>query len=340
MFELKLMLQKRLIKRKLIKNQEKVSNEVKESSPAKALGLAVLKFALLAFFGVIILFPFFYMISISMMNDSQAQSLKDQFELLPHIGKGTTYISGHVYLKEWSVVVANTYKRAMATGYGQAVLLTSLNVLISVFLKIFITFLMGYAFALRSWRGKGFVWFIALALLVLPEVALLSGQYQVILSLKLYRTYFTFLLAIAFPFSASIFNTVMYKNAFEAIPGRIKEVSLVDGAGGIKYLFKVAFPMVMPTTLTIVILTALSSWNAYLWPSLISTIGGQDFEVISVWLFKAGVDLSDPESGANTYQNVKLAASILAILPVFVFYLFFRKRIMGAISRQGSAIKG
>ncbi|WAM05239.1 ABC transporter permease subunit [Mycoplasmopsis cynos] len=144
---------------------------------------------------------------------------------------------------------------------------------------------MGYAFSLRNWRFKGFIWFLALALLVLPEVALLSGQYSVVIKTNLRSSLFTILLAMVLPFSASIFNTVMYKNAFEAIPGRIKEVSLVDGASGLKYLFKVAFPMVIPTTLTIVILTALASWNAYLWPSLINS-ENKNWQLISVWLFK------------------------------------------------------
>ncbi|WP_416373826.1 hypothetical protein [Mycoplasmopsis felis] len=89
---------------------------------------------------------------------------------------------------------------------------------------------MGYLFSLRSWKGKGFVWFVALSLLVLPEVALLSGQYTVVIRTGLRSNLFTIVLAISLPFVSSIFNTVMYKNAFEAIPGRIKEVSLVDGA--------------------------------------------------------------------------------------------------------------
>ncbi|QNM93577.1 carbohydrate ABC transporter permease [Mycoplasma sp. Pen4] len=348
MFELKLKLQKRLLQRKLRKNQEISASQVKESSPASVFASTALKIIVLSFFGAIILFPFFYMISISLMNDTEAALLKSEFRILPSFSSGSSFFAGKgeggtkgaTEIVDFSQVVANTYSRAASSGYWSAILLTSLNVVISVTLKVFVTFLMGYAFSLRNWRGKGLIWFIALALLVLPEVALLSGQYGVIIKTKLYKTYFGFLLAIAFPFTASIFNTVMYKNAFEAIPGRIKEVSLVDGAGGAKYLFKIAFPMVMPTTLTIIILTSLASWNSYLWPALISTINSTNNEVISVWLFKAGIDKNDPDSAINTFQNVKLAASILAIIPVFIFYLIFRKRIMGAISRQGSAIKG
>ncbi|WP_406614533.1 carbohydrate ABC transporter permease [Mycoplasma corogypsi] len=347
MFELKLKIQRWIFKSKINKNQERVSSQVHETSPSSVVAAGALKLLLLCFFGVVIIFPFAFMILMAFMSDNEIESIKNSFRLLPSFGPGSTYyvnngtngdLHGIVFTNNWSEIVANTFKRAASSGYWNALLLTVLNVLVSVVFKIFVTFLMGYAFSLRNWRGKGFVWFLALALLVLPEVALLSGQYFVVLKTQLTSTYIGFLLAVAFPFTASIFNATMYKNAFEMIPGRIKEVSLIDGAGGAKYLFKIAFPMVMPTTLTIVILTSLASWNAYLWPSIISTINGTKNEVLSVWLFNAGLDVNDSE--ARRLENVRMAASILVLVPMFCGFLFFRKRIMAAISRQGSAIKG
>ncbi|WP_027121406.1 carbohydrate ABC transporter permease [Mycoplasma leonicaptivi] len=346
MFELKLKLQKRLIKKKLIKSQEKVSSQVTDKTISGRVISSVLKLSVLVFFGLIVLFPFIFMVLISFMNDKEAAELStNAAKLIPSFGEGQTflYVEGNpnltgLSIQPWAVVVANTYKRAITSGYFSSLGLTTLNVIVSVFFKIIVTFLLGYAFAIRKWRGKGFVIFVSLALLVLPEVALLSGQYVVVVKTGLNLSYFKFVLAMALPFTASIFNTIMYKNAFEAIPGRIKEVSAVDGAIGLKYMVKVAFPMVMPTTLTIGILTALASWNAYLWPSVIAT-AGRKLEVISVWLFKAGIDPNYQDAGP-VLLNIKMAAALLVILPVFVFYLIFRKRIMAAISRQGSTIKG
>lgn len=346
MFELKLKIQKLLIKRKLNKNQERVSSQVVDSNPLSVFMSGALKLLILCFFGVIILFPFFLMISISLMTDDEAVAMKTSFRLVSEFSEGQTYYPSSspdapagFDIKPWADVVKNTYSRALSSGYWKSIFATTLNVVISVVFKVFITFLMGYAFSLRNWRGKGVIWFLALALLVLPEVALLSGQYTVVVrtGMKLHSS--TLLLAIAFPFVASIFNMVMYRNAFDAIPGRLKEVSLVDGAGGVKYLFKVAFPMVVPTTLTIVILTALASWNSYLWPSLIST-GSKEVELISTWLFKAGTNENDPSASSAIQINIKMAAAIAVVLPMFIVYLLFRKRIMGAISRQGSTIKG
>lgn len=340
MFGLKLKTLIYFNQRKLKASAEKSSSIVKDSSFTGVLFSSVLKLISLCFFGVIILFPFFLMISLSLFNDIESQNLANEFKLIPSFSKGPSFKNGALQDLPWKEVVQNTYTRAFSTGYWNSLIITFLNVLVSVVLKVIVTMLMGYAFSLKNWRGKNVIWFFALALLVLPEIALLSGQLQVVFRLKLNATYFGFVLTIALPFVASVFNAIMYKTAFEAIPDRIKEVALVDGAVGYKYFLKIAAPMVLPTTLTVVILTALAAWNAYLWPSLTSTGSTKDFQVLSVWLFKAGIDPDVQDSSANIQQNVKMAASIIAILPMFLVYLLFRKRIMAAISRQGSTIKG
>lgn len=341
MFELKLKTRNYLIRKKLRKNQEKVSSQVADKKNISAFFAVFSKILFLSILGVIILFPLFMMISISLMNDQEANELKTHFILLPDFKPGqTTSVTGHqIDDVEWSKVVQRTYTRAFSSEYWGALGLTSLNVIVSVVLKVFVTFLMGYAFAIRNWRGKNVVFTMALALLVLPEVALLSGQLRVVKTLKLNATYVGFLFTIAIPFVASVFNALMYKNAFEAIPGRIKEVSLVDGATGFKYLWKVAMPMVVPTTLTVIILTALASWNAYLWPLTIVK-DNSTVNVLSVWLFKAGVSTSQSEGDPIISQNVRMAASIIVVIPMFLVYFIFRTRIMNAISRQGSTIKG
>lgn len=340
MFSLKLIIQNWWNRFLLRRNSEKVSAQVHETSVTSVVISTFSKLFVLCLFGVVILFPFFMMISISLMTDNEAEILKNNFLFFTKFENGNTVIDGTQHNVEWKEVVQNTFHRAFSYGYWSSILFTSLNVLISVVLKVFITIFMGYAFSLRNWRGKNLVWFIALSLLVLPEVALLSGQVRVVKQLNLNSTYVGFLFTVAVPFVASVFNATMYKNAFESIPGRIKEVALIDGAVGAKYLFKIAIPMVVPTTFTIVILTALASWNAYLWPITIAT-DTNDVQVISVWLFRAGIDPNvTGESGNIVYQNVKMAAAIIAILPMFIVYLLFRKSIMRAISRQGSTIKG
>ncbi|WP_429998768.1 carbohydrate ABC transporter permease [Mycoplasmopsis bovis] len=312
---------------KLRKNKDTTANQVRDNSVASLVTWSFLKIAVLVFFAAIVLFPFFYMLTISVMPKEQAEELQSHFSFWPKSW-------------EWQNYIEASHGSKDSKGYWYAFWLTFANVIFSIVLKIFVTMLCGYAFSLKKWRGKEFMWGFFISLLVLPEVALLFGQYKVVISLDnqfgVLKSFMGAIAMIALPFVASIFNALMFRNAFEAIPGRIKEVAMVDGAVGARYLFKIAMPMVQPTTLTIVILTTLASWNSYLWPALLFT--GSNYEIMSVWLFQVGRENID--NVTRIHQNVKMAGAVLVILPMFVFYFIFRKKIMSSISRQGSAIKG
>lgn len=328
MFETKLKIRKKLADLKLRKSREITADQVRDKSALYLATSVFFKILILSFFALIVLFPFFYMLLMSAMPDDQALELSQHFSVIPREWKWDNYqkaLSGEGNVKD--------------KGYWFSFWLTFANVLFSIVVKLFVTMLVGYAFSLKEWRGKNFVWTIFMSLLILPEVALLAGQYYIVKQIDKridwLDNHLGVVSVIALPFVASIFNSLMFRNAFEAIPNRIKEVALVDGAAGPKYLFKVAIPMVMPTTLTIIILTALASWNSYLWPALVA---GNDYRIMSVWLF----DVGRITIGTDTmiYQNIKMAGAVLVVLPMFILYFLFRKRIMNAISRQGSTIKG
>lgn len=326
MFEWKLKRQLKRFKSYSDKIKERTNNSVRETSLLYLFTTSFFKIFVLVFFGLIIIFPFAFMILVSLMPDLQALNLKNTFTFFPN---------------DLSSIFKN-YQRALNLEYFSSFGLTFANVVFSVTVKIFLTMLAGYAFSIKKWRGKEVLWVLLLSLLILPDVALLSGQYKVIkllesvkISNKFFAGFIGKVMIIGIPFVASVFNILMFRNAFSAIPSRIKEVAAIDGVIGYRYLFKIAAPMVMPTTLTVVILTALVSWNAYLWPNLVA---GTDYKIMSVWLFSVG--RHEQDGALVVLTNVKMAGTIAAIAPMFFFFFLSRKRIMGAVSRQGSAIKG
>ena len=224
------------------------------------------------------------------------------------------------------------YLDAFKDGYWSAIMYSFGIVALTLVFKITVTILMGYAFSLKKYRGKKAIWYFFLSLMMLPEVALMSGQYQMIVKLG-WQAGSGILLGLFVPFVASIFSAVMFKNAFESIPDRTKEAAMVDGATGLTYFLKIALPMIRPTTLTVIILTAFSSWNSYMWPALL--LQGKDIQTIPTWVFLTGRD-----ANGDLIMPIRMAGTVLAILPMLLVYFGFRGRIMKAISRQGSAIKG
>lgn len=308
-----------MFKRRIEKVGEKVSKQAGKTSLTYAILTMLFKLTVLAIGVMIVLFPFYFMLSTSLMTDDEVTDNK-----AIHLAPETPI---------WS-----NFKNAFQEGYVQALYLTAIITASSIILKIIITMLMGYAFAMPKWRGKRIAWWGLLSLMMLPEVALMSGQFNMVTKLGM-REGIMLLVSLSLPFLASVFSALMFKNAFEAIPERTKEAAIVDGASEIKYFIRVAMPMVTPTTWTVGILTAFAAWNSYMWPALLLGQSSSGYHVMSTWLFSTGRAV-DPNDPVQLKVQIRMAAAIIAILPMFIAYFAMRGRIMKAISRQGSAIKG
>ncbi|SYV97042.1 Uncharacterised protein, partial [Mycoplasmopsis edwardii] len=107
MFELKLKLQKFLIAKKLRRNQETVSSQVTEKNLLNIAFSVILKLLLLSFFGLVIIFPFIFMINISLMTDDESEALKRSFQFASDFTVGKTYFvqaeggSGGFDIRPW-----------------------------------------------------------------------------------------------------------------------------------------------------------------------------------------------------------------------------------------------
>lgn len=323
MFKIKLKIQQFLGNIRINFIKEKVGRMPAHSSLISTIIKTILKLFVLLFFGTIILFPFVYMISIALMSDLEVETMDKV---------GTAF---QLFPKE---AMWGNFKRAYQDGYLTALLNNILVTAMSIVARIIITALMGYGFAIKKWRFKKTLWAVFLGMMMIPEVALITSQYKVIATLNMTTGGWVFL-AMVLPYASSVMSAFMFTNAFNSISDRIKEAAAVDGCGSMTYFWKVAFPMVRPTIWTVTILTAFASWNAYMWPTLI-TSGDSSKYVLSTWLFNTGKKIGDQGQTLGILKNVRMAASIIVTLPMFIAYFLFRKRIMDAVGKRGSTVKG
>ena len=321
MLRLKLFIASLRSEKTLNKRKEVVLRMTRSESPQILILKWFLKTATILFFGGLIIFPFIFMIFTSLMPQDQVYGNPDAPGLIPD-----SY--------NWS-----NFAKSMADGYWFALLNTILVAALSISLQIIVSMLMGYGLAFKKFHGKKIIWYFLLSLLMLPQIALIVGQYVMVVRLGI-QTGFASILAMVLPYAASIFSGYMFKNAFEAIPLRTKEAALLDGIGDFKFFAKIAMPMATPTAWTVGILTAFASWNAYMWPALLS-VGASDFRtVLGIWLFDTGKIYDDSGSSLGVVMNLRMAAAIIVMAPLFIIYFAFRKRIMDAVAKRGSAIKG
>ncbi len=299
----------------------RVGRRVETKSVTGSLAVTFFKVFVLLFFGAIVLFPFYYMISGSLMSYSE----------INHNGSST--LVDHPILVPSDPNIDN-YHQAFAEGYWAAFAFSTTVMIMQIILKIVVCILLGYAFGRYEFRFKRTLWAFFMLTLMIPEVAIMSGQFWTSVNIVGIHNSLGLMLSIGGPFIASIFTAYLFRNGFEAIDDSIKEAAFIDGISGVRFFFAIAVPMVAPIIWTQVILTALASWNSYMWPSLL--LSTSDIKTIPLWLFNVGTQ----DSMGNSYimMNVRLAGSVLAVAPTLVFYLIFRKRINVTVS--GSANKG
>ena len=115
-----------------------------------------------------------------------------------------------------------------------------------------------------------------------------------------------------------------------AIPRELEEAAMMDGAGPLQCFFRVIFPVMRPTAITVSILNAMWIWNDYLLPYLVL---GTDQKTVPV-----AIQIAMQGAYGSTDYGGLMAMLVLAILPIIAFYLIGQKYIISGVI--AGAVKG
>ena len=184
--------------------------------------------------------------------------------------------------------------------------------------------LVGYALATMRFRGRRALFYVLLFTMTLPFQITLIPNYIVIVELGWVDTYW----ALVVPFLMNAFAILLFRQAFRGIPRDLIDAARVDGAGHLRILYTLLWPNVMPTLITVAILTFMSTWNEVLWPLIVV----RDEAVMTlpqlVTLFAVG-------GRADGQLGVKLAAAVTLALPIVVAYLFAQRHFISSMASSG-----
>ena len=117
--------------------------------------------------------------------------------------------------------------------------------------------------------------------------------------------------------------TFMFSGFIKSIPVALEEAASIDGSGPVSTFFRIVFPMLTPTTITIAILETMWVWNDYLMPYLVI---GTEYRTIPVAIQYLRGGYGSVDMGAM------MAMLFLAMLPVIVFYLCCQKYIISGVT--------
>lgn len=255
---------------------------------------------------VITTFPFLWMVSTALK--SPAEAVTPTLDLIPETWMWHNFVEtfeaapfGLYFFNSFSVAFAIT----------ASVIFTSLTA--------------GYAFARLKFRGQGLLFGLVLATMMVPFEVTLIPNFVLIHRLGWYNTY----AALIVPWCASAFSIFLMRQAFMSLPNDYFDAAKVDGCGHLRFLIYIALPLVKPTAVTVGLFAFLGSYNALLWPLVVT--GGGDMSVVQVGLTVfAGAD--------GVQVHLLMCAATIVILPTVALYFAAQRYFLE--SSLGAGIKG
>jgi len=254
--------------------------------------------------GLLMAFPFLWQISMSLSTNSELQSVVPHF--LPTVPQWENYATVFERLPFLSQLRTSVLITIIRTG-AQILLCT----------------LAGYAFARMHFRGRAVVLALVLSILMVPSQVYLISQYQIVQGFGWLNT----LAGIVAPGLFSAFGTFLMRTAFLNLPTELEEAARLDGASPLRTFWSVMLPLARPSIAVLAITSALWSWNELLWPLVVSTY--QEQMPLSAGLATLVSDKS------NTDYPVIMAASMLAMAPILILFIFLQRRVMDGLASSG-----
>jgi len=255
--------------------------------------------------GIIMLFPFIWMILGS-------------FKTYQEITKpGVIFPS--------SLSFANYIEAFQAAPFGRYFINTIFVSLTSTVLVVIATIFGSFAFSKLDFFGKDVLFSVLLATMMVPGEMLILTNFATISKLGLLDN----LMALVIPYVGSVFYIFMLRQFFMQIPEQIYYAAKIDGCSDFKYLWRIMVPNAKNAISTIALFNWIASWNAYIWPLLVTNSANN--RVLSI-----GLRAFSGEAGSD--YHLMMAAGTIVVLPLVVLFLVARDRIIEGISKGG--IKG
>ncbi len=272
---------------------------------------------------LIIVIPFYWMMLTSLKDFTGATSSNPEF----FIGiSRMNWINYKVVLE--------------ALNFGLYIRNTVIIAVFSTLGTIITTILAAYAFARIEFKGRELLFSILIMTMMIPGELYIITNFITVSKHGLgwvgmptgENNYF---LAMIIPFVTSISYIFFLRQNFKQIPESLYKAARVDGCSDFKYLTRVMVPIASPTIFTITILNIFSSWNAYIWPRIITGVGGQEGQ--QYWLISNALrDTAFVLDNGRVMYNLQIAASALVTVPLLMIFFMFRKYIMNGIGRSGT----
>ncbi len=176
----------------------------------------------------------------------------------------------------------------------------------------------GYALAKYHFPGRRAVFAVVIGAVAVPGTALAVPTFLMFSNMGLTNTPW----AVIIPSLISPFGLyLMWVFATEAVPAELLEAARVDGSGELRTFFRIALPLLMPGTVTVLLFSMVATWNNYFLPLIM--IKDPDWYPLTLGLNAWNAQAQT--AGGEAVFDLIITGSLLTIVPIVVIFLLLQR---------------
>lgn len=192
--------------------------------------------------------------------------------------------------------------------------------------NVFFATMAGYAFSKLRFKGRGVLFSILLAAMMIPyQVTQVPLYILVVNTFHIQNTYSALIL----PSLVTVYNIFLAKQFMSSIPTEIMESAKVEGCSQFQIFFRIIMPLSKTVMAVIAILTFMDSWNTFFWPFLVTNT--MDMQTIQV-------GLKNFRFANTTYFSPMMAGATISAVPMFILFFSLQKYFLEGVTV--GAVKG
>jgi multiple sugar transport system permease protein len=261
---------------------------------------------------LVLIFPFVWLIVTSVQTPAEALHFPPI--LIPH-----------------QIRLANYPDALKAAPFGRFFLNSTVVAVTTVLANLVLCSLAGYAFARLRFLGRGALFAVILATLMVPFQVTMIPQFIITKWLGVHvlaQVGINHIGALILPNAATAFGIFFLRQFFRTLPVEYEESARVDGASRLKVLWRIVLPLSAPALATLAALTFLDSWNNFLWPLIAVTSTDQMTLPLGLATFQ----------GAHaTEWTLLMAGNVMSLAPMLLIFFAAQRYFVRSIAATGLA---
>ena len=278
--------------------------------------------AVLALAAALVLVPFAWMVYTSALTQRESVAGFASREI-----RSPTEQGGRIK------IVADNYRTALTRAPFARYFLNTILVTAIITVSVVVTsVLAGFAFGMLEFPAKKWIFLCFVATLMIPFEVTLLPNYILVSRIKQAMTDFLGLeapaqyLALVLPWLTSAFGVFLMRQHFASLERDYYDAARLDGCGHLRFLWSVAVPMLKPAVVTVALFVFVGSWNAFLWPLVITD--NSSYRVIQNGLYSFIA-----AEGIN--YNQLMAAATVCMLPTVAVFLIAQRTFVEGVGAGG-----